>query len=77
MIPFSFLSDQLFRKILVDFWGFKCRFAHPYLAFMMFIPCALVGLLIPIAVWGRFPLSQDVSSQHTSKEVAIHSEILN
>ncbi|XP_061360756.1 uncharacterized protein LOC133304724 [Gastrolobium bilobum] len=43
-------------------------FAHPYLAFMMFIPCSLVGLLIPRIMWRSFPLSQDVSIAKTSKE---------
>ncbi|EXC06150.1 Endoplasmic reticulum metallopeptidase 1 [Morus notabilis] len=43
-------------------------FAHPYLAFMMFIPCALVGLSIPRVVWSRFPLSQDVLGLQPSKE---------
>ncbi|KAA8528981.1 hypothetical protein F0562_033531 [Nyssa sinensis] len=43
-------------------------FAHPYLAFMMFIPCSLLGLLIPRIAWGCFPLSQDVSVLKTSKE---------
>ncbi|XP_057949566.1 uncharacterized protein LOC131144739 isoform X2 [Malania oleifera] len=44
-------------------------FAHPYLAFLMFIPCSLVGLLIPRIVWRRYPLSQDVSALKESKEV--------
>ncbi|KAG6766299.1 hypothetical protein POTOM_030373 [Populus tomentosa] len=44
-------------------------FAHPYLAFLMFIPCSLVGLLIPRTVWGCFPLSQDVSVIKKSEEV--------
>ncbi|PON50645.1 Peptidase M [Parasponia andersonii] len=52
-------------------------FAHPYLAFMMFIPCALIGQLIPTAVWVRSPLLQDASFPHTSKEVVLHSELLN
>ncbi|KAJ1401969.1 Peptidase M28 [Sesbania bispinosa] len=43
-------------------------FAHPYLAFMMFIPCSLAGLLIPRIIWRYFPLSQDVSVVKTSKE---------
>ncbi|KAJ7957577.1 Endoplasmic reticulum metallopeptidase 1 [Quillaja saponaria] len=43
-------------------------FAHPYLAFMMFIPCSLVGMLIPRIVWMCFPLSQDISVLKTSKE---------
>ncbi|XP_052205121.1 uncharacterized protein LOC127809959 isoform X2 [Diospyros lotus] len=43
-------------------------FAHPFLAFMMFIPCSLLGLLIPRIIWRGFPLSQDVSALKTSKE---------
>ncbi|RZB96209.1 Endoplasmic reticulum metallopeptidase 1 isoform B [Glycine soja] len=43
-------------------------FAHPYLAFAMFVPCALVGLLIPRIIWRHFPLSQDISIVKTSKE---------
>ncbi|KAK4597650.1 hypothetical protein RGQ29_015254 [Quercus rubra] len=43
-------------------------FAHPYLAFMMFVPCSLVGLLIPRIVWSCFPLSQEVSDLKTSRE---------
>lgn len=45
------------------------RFAHPFLAFMMFIPCGLVGLIIPRILWGSFPLSQDVAIVKRSKEV--------
>lgn len=47
----------------------KYRFAHPYLAFNMFVPCSLAGLLIPRVIWRSFPLSQDVSIVKTSKEV--------
>ncbi|KAL5537928.1 hypothetical protein UlMin_045761 [Ulmus minor] len=36
-------------------------FSHPYLVDMMFVPCALVGLLIPRIVWNCFPHSRDVS----------------
>lgn len=43
-------------------------FAHPFLAFLMFIPCSLIGLLIPRIVWRHFPLSQDISVLKTSKE---------
>ncbi|KAJ4822548.1 hypothetical protein Tsubulata_050090 [Turnera subulata] len=43
-------------------------FAHPYLAFMMFIPCSLLGLLIPRAVWCDLSLSQDASTLKKSKE---------
>ncbi|KAK7359388.1 hypothetical protein VNO77_01346 [Canavalia gladiata] len=43
-------------------------FAHPHLAFMMFIPCSLVGILIPRTIWRCFPLSRDVSNPKASKE---------
>ncbi|KAH9772632.1 peptidase M28 domain-containing protein [Citrus sinensis] len=43
-------------------------FAHPFLAFMMFIPCSLLGLLIPRSLWSHFPLSQDAMLLKTSKE---------
>ncbi|KAJ6356329.1 hypothetical protein OIU78_004440, partial [Salix suchowensis] len=36
-------------------------FARPYLAFLMFVPTSLVGLLIPRTVWRCTPTSQDVS----------------
>lgn len=29
-----------------------CRFAHPYLAFLMFVPTSLAGLFLPRIVWG-------------------------
>jgi len=45
------------------------RFAHPFLAFIMFIPCALVGLIIPRIIWKCFPLSQDAAIVKRSKEV--------
>jgi hypothetical protein len=38
----------------------------------MFIPCSLVGLLIPRTVWGCFPLSQDVSVIKKSEEVQLN-----
>ncbi|XP_044490558.1 endoplasmic reticulum metallopeptidase 1 [Mangifera indica] len=43
-------------------------FAHPFLALMMFVPCSLVGLLIPRVIWNHFPLSQDAKVLKTSKE---------
>ncbi|XP_058731795.1 uncharacterized protein LOC131603496 isoform X1 [Vicia villosa] len=43
-------------------------FAHPFLAFMMFIPCGLVGLIIPRIIWRNFPLSQDAVIVKRSKE---------
>ncbi|MFS8013032.1 hypothetical protein Hanom_Chr14g01327981 [Helianthus anomalus] len=29
-------------------------FAHPYLAYMMFIPCSLAGMLFPRVCWNFF-----------------------
>ncbi|KAI3966619.1 hypothetical protein MKW92_024597 [Papaver armeniacum] len=49
-------------------------FAHPCLAFLMFVPCSLVGLLIPRIIWRRFPHSQDVSLLKTSTEVEALSD---
>ncbi|XP_030496880.2 uncharacterized protein LOC115712690 isoform X1 [Cannabis sativa] len=48
-------------------------FAHPYLAFMMFIPCALFGQLIPVALLSRSTVMEDVASQRRAKEVAVLS----
>ena len=45
-----------------------CRFAQPYLAFLMFVPSSLVGLLIPRTIWRFFPISQDTSFLGVSKE---------
>lgn len=43
-------------------------FAHPYLAYMMFIPCSLAGMLIPRIGWSFFPLSQAGYLLKSSKE---------
>ncbi|XP_075095969.1 uncharacterized protein LOC107798193 isoform X1 [Nicotiana tabacum] len=43
-------------------------FSTPYLAFMMFMPCSLAGMLIPRMLWKSFPLTQDVSVVKLSKE---------
>lgn len=43
-------------------------FAHPWLAFVMFVPASLIGLLIPRVVWSYFPVSQDVSISKISRE---------
>ncbi|KAM1191222.1 hypothetical protein PS2_011552 [Malus domestica] len=43
-------------------------FARPYLAYLMFIPCSLVGMLIPRIIWSSFPLSQDASGLKSLKE---------
>ncbi|RVW24505.1 Endoplasmic reticulum metallopeptidase 1 [Vitis vinifera] len=46
-------------------------FARPYLAFMMFIPCSLVGVLIPRVVWRSVPLTHGVSRLQASKEFGV------
>ncbi|XP_071690909.1 uncharacterized protein [Rutidosis leptorrhynchoides] len=43
-------------------------FAHPYLAYMMFIPCSLAGILIPRICWNFFPLSQAGFRLNSSNE---------
>ncbi|KAJ6813486.1 endoplasmic reticulum metallopeptidase 1 isoform X1 [Iris pallida] len=43
-------------------------FAHPYLAFLMFVPSSLIGLLIPRTLWGFFKISQDTKLSKISKE---------
>lgn len=48
---------------------FKCRFAHPYLAYMMFVPCSLAGMLIPRIFLNFFPLSQARYHLKSSREV--------
>lgn len=47
----------------------KCRFAHSYLAFLMFIPCSFFGLLIPRAISDRVSHCQGVSSKKILKVV--------
>ncbi|PPR88468.1 hypothetical protein GOBAR_AA32219 [Gossypium barbadense] len=49
-------------------YAFLFTFANPFLAFMMFIPISLVGLLIPRTVFHGFPLSQNVSVLKVPKE---------
>ncbi|XP_074295688.1 uncharacterized protein LOC141623484 [Silene latifolia] len=43
-------------------------FANPYLAFLMFVPCSVVGLLLPRYLFRNFNLSQDVSVHKKSQE---------
>ncbi|KAK8647546.1 hypothetical protein V6N13_121279 [Hibiscus sabdariffa] len=54
-------------RLLVSSYGMNW-FANPFLAFMMFIPISLVGLLIPRTVFPGLPLSQNVSALKISKE---------
>ncbi|OMO88172.1 Peptidase M28 [Corchorus olitorius] len=55
-------------RLLFSSYGMNW-FANPYLAFLMFIPISLVGLLIPRIVCRLFPLSQDVEVLKMSREV--------
>ncbi|TYH31616.1 hypothetical protein ES288_A01G186400v1 [Gossypium darwinii] len=54
-------------RLLFSSYGMNW-FANPYLAFLMFTPISLIGLLIPRTVFRVLPLSQDVSILKTSKE---------
>ncbi|KAF5746446.1 endoplasmic reticulum metallopeptidase 1 isoform X1 [Tripterygium wilfordii] len=63
VIPIIFSILRLLFSSYAMSW-----FAHPYLAFMLFVPCSLMGLLIPRIFWSSFPLSQDASILKTSKE---------
>lgn len=47
-----------------------CRFQYPCLAFMMFIPSSLIGILIPRLIWKTIPLSQDVTALKTLNKVS-------
>ncbi|KAI4373791.1 hypothetical protein MLD38_011871 [Melastoma candidum] len=44
-------------------------FANPYLAFIMFIPSSVFGLLMPRLIWKSFRISQKISGPKMSKEV--------
>ncbi|XP_058103307.1 uncharacterized protein LOC131246870 isoform X6 [Magnolia sinica] len=63
VVPVIFAISRLLFSSSAMNW-----FAHPYLAFVMFVPSSLVGLLIPRVVWRSFPISQDASLLKTSKE---------
>ncbi|XVF85249.1 hypothetical protein PTKIN_Ptkin17bG0102700 [Pterospermum kingtungense] len=54
-------------RLLFSSYGMNW-FANPFLAFMMFTPVSLIGLLVPRIVFCVFPLSQDVSVLKSSKE---------
>lgn len=43
-------------------------FANQYLAFLMFVPCSLIGMLVPRILWKDFPLSQHVLALAFSRE---------
>ncbi|KAM0042386.1 hypothetical protein Hdeb2414_s0010g00329261 [Helianthus debilis subsp. tardiflorus] len=52
-------------------------FAHPYLAYMMFIPCSLAGMLFPRVCWNfSLSLSKWLHSQIIKREICRGSSIL-
>ncbi|CAI0381132.1 unnamed protein product [Linum tenue] len=63
LCPVAFSIARLFFSGCAMSW-----FARPYLAYMMFIPCSLLGLLIPRAIWSSLPPSLDASNLEKSKE---------
>ncbi|KVI05779.1 Peptidase M28 [Cynara cardunculus var. scolymus] len=71
---FDFIKGTLFHVIGVIFAVIFpvvfsiLRFARPYLAYMMFVPCSLAGMLIPRIYWNSFPLSEAGYHPKSSKE---------
>ncbi|XP_043725141.1 endoplasmic reticulum metallopeptidase 1 isoform X2 [Telopea speciosissima] len=68
ILPIVFAIMRLLFSSYAMSW-----FAHPHLAFLMFAPCSLAGLLIPGIVWRRFSLSQK-SSVLKIPEEALYDE---
>ncbi|XP_011041497.1 PREDICTED: endoplasmic reticulum metallopeptidase 1-like isoform X1 [Populus euphratica] len=65
IFPVIFATVRLFFTSYAMSW-----FARPYLAFLMFVPSSIVGLLIPRTVWGCPPPSQDVSVINKSEALS-------
>ncbi|XP_023546122.1 endoplasmic reticulum metallopeptidase 1-like isoform X2 [Cucurbita pepo subsp. pepo] len=66
----AIVSPVMFSILRLLFTNYSMNwFSHPYLAYLMFVPCSLVGLLIPRTFWSCFPLSQDISVFQASREV--------
>ncbi|XP_051144524.1 uncharacterized protein LOC127260697 isoform X2 [Andrographis paniculata] len=63
VFPVSFAILRLVFSVHSMHW-----FANKYLAFLMFVPCSLVGLLVPRILWKHFALSQDLSVLALSRE---------
>ncbi|KAL1216448.1 hypothetical protein V5N11_026378 [Cardamine amara subsp. amara] len=61
------ICPVLFSVIRLFFAYPMSWFAHPYLAFLMFIPCSVFGLLIPRAMSDRGSHTQGVSSKKIMK----------
>ncbi|XP_047323769.1 endoplasmic reticulum metallopeptidase 1 [Impatiens glandulifera] len=68
-IILAVVFPMLFSILSLFFTGHSMNwFAHPILAFVRFVPCSVIGLLIPRIIWRRFPLSQDASVIKVSNE---------
>ncbi|ERN09980.1 hypothetical protein AMTR_s00013p00220950 [Amborella trichopoda] len=44
-------------------------FAHPSLAFLMFVPCSFAGLLIPRIIWGNSPMLDGASLKESREDL--------
>nr|XP_043638114.1 endoplasmic reticulum metallopeptidase 1 isoform X2 [Erigeron canadensis] len=68
-VLFAVVFPAIFSILRLLFTGQSMNwFAHPYLAYMMFVPCSLAGMLIPRLLWNFFPLSQAGYIYKSSKE---------
>ncbi|KAL8550695.1 hypothetical protein ACS0TY_009194 [Phlomoides rotata] len=68
-IILAIIFPMAFSVLRLLFSGHSMNwFANPHLAFLMFVPCSIVGLLVPRILWRQFPLSQDVSALGLSRE---------
>ncbi|KAH6768992.1 Zn-dependent exopeptidases superfamily protein [Perilla frutescens var. frutescens] len=69
-IIFAILFPITFSILRLLFSGHSMNwFANPYLAFLMFVPCSMVGLVVPRILWMQFPLSQDVALALSREEL--------
>ncbi|GKV21293.1 hypothetical protein SLEP1_g31288 [Rubroshorea leprosula] len=68
-ILLAIIFPIMFSILRLQFSSYAINwFSNPYLVFMMFIPCSLLGLLIPRVIWFSFPLSRCFSSQDTERD---------
>ncbi|XP_022733852.1 endoplasmic reticulum metallopeptidase 1-like isoform X2 [Durio zibethinus] len=68
-IILAIIFPVIFSILRLSFSSYGMNwFANPFLAFLMFTPISLIGLLIPGIIFRVFPLSQDFSVLKTSKE---------
>ncbi|KAK1271720.1 hypothetical protein QJS04_geneDACA012639 [Acorus gramineus] len=69
-VVFAIIIPVVMAVLRLSFSSYAMNwFAHPYLAFFMFVPGSLVGLLIPRTLWGFFTISKDILSLKISNEV--------